>query len=442
MTRPLLGFSPETFAQRRRRVLEALGGGVLILPAAPPRYRSRDTEHRYRPDSELFYLTGCTEPGALAVLRGGDADDPFLLFLPRRDPKGDLWVGARPGPEEAVERFGADGAHASDLVEDRLEELMRGADRIYFRLGVHRHLDALVVDALQKARSRGARRGEGPRGVLDPGELLDEMRLRKDPEEIRTIRQATALTVAAFRETMERTRPGLGEWEVESLLESAFRRGGARGPAFSTIVGSGGNACTLHYTSNESMLDAGELVLLDGGADVDLYSGDVSRTYPCDGTFTPLQQDVYQVVLTALREALAAVRPGAPVSGVHEAAVLALTRGLVELEVLKGDPMELARGKAYEPFFPHQTSHWLGLDVHDVGEYARGGQTRLLEPGMVLTVEPGLYFSPLVGNPTPFTGLGVRLEDDVLVTEDGAEVLTSALPVAPEEVEELVGIRA
>ncbi|MFC1791790.1 M24 family metallopeptidase [Gemmatimonadota bacterium] len=236
------------------------------------------------------------------------------------------------------------------------------------------------------------------------------------------------------------TRPGMGEWEVESLLESAFRRGGARGPAFPTIVGSGGNACTLHYSANECTLDAGELVLLDGGAEVDLYSGDLTRTYPCDGTFSQRQRGVYEMVLRAREAALAAARPGEPVAGIHQAGVEALTQGLVELGVLKGDSLELARGKAYEPYFPHQTSHWLGLDVHDVGDYARDGQARILEAGMVLTIEPGLYFP--IGAETPpssYSGVGVRIEDDILVTEEGAEVLTESLPVAPSEVEELVG---
>jgi Xaa-Pro aminopeptidase len=276
--------------------------------------------------------------------------------------------------------------------------------------------------------------------VEDPGEILDELRLRKDPEEVAKIRQAASLTVAAFRDAMAGTRPGMGEWEVESLLEAAFRRGGAAGPAFPTIVGSGGNACTLHYSANEHTLEDGELVLLDGGAEVDLYTGDVTRTFPAGGRFRAHQRRVYEVVLTARGAALGMIRPGNTVAQLHDAVVRTLTEGLVELGVLSGGAGDLLEQKAYERYFPHQTSHWLGLDVHDVGDYARGGASRVLEEGMVLTVEPGLYF-PVVGeeDPGPFTGIGVRIEDDVLVTAEGSENLTRALPVSVEGVEALLG---
>ncbi len=439
MTRYLLGFPPECFVQRRARVRQALGGGALILPAALILRRSRDTEHRYRPDSELFYLTGCVDPGVVAVLRDAE-EESFVLFVPRRDPKAVVWLGSRMSPEEARERVGADAVYALEELEERLPGLLRPQNRIFFRLGVHPRVEALVMGALRWARSRGPRTGEGPRAVEDPGELLDDLRLVKEPEEISRIRKATALTVAAFRETLGRTRPGMGEWEVEALLESAFRRGGARGPAFPTIVGSGENGCILHYVDNRSTIEEGQLVLLDGGAEVDLYSGDVTRTYPSAGRFSDRQLEVYEVVQRAHQAAVSRVRPGSTPAQVHAAALEELTRGLVELGVLQGDVEDLLEEEAYERHFPHRTSHWLGLDVHDVGDYASTRGSRILEPGMVLTVEPGLYFSPSSDPPShPYLGIGVRIEDDLLVTEDGAVNLTGSLPVAPEELEALVG---
>jgi len=414
----------------------------MVLSSAPLLYRSRDTEYRYRPDSDLFYLTGCVQPGLVAVLQGGEEEDRFLLFVPQRDLKAELWSGPRMGPEAAREEFRADAAFPADELDERLPKLLQRPHRVYFRMGSDARLESLVVDALRTARGRGARKGEGPRIVEDPGQVLDELRLRKDPEEVAKIRQATSLTVAAFREAMRGTWPGMGEWEVESLLEAGFRSGGGGGAAFPTIVGSGGNACTLHYSANAHTIDQGELVLMDGGAEVDLYAGDVTRTFPASGRFSDEQRAVYEVVLSAHQAALGMVRPGKTLAQLHDTALEALIRGLLELGILAGDVDDLIREKAYEPYFPHQTSHWLGLDVHDVADYVLGGAPRVLEEGMVLTVEPGLYFpAPGEENPGPFTGIGVRIEDDVLVTADGSENLTEALPVSVKGVEELLGSR-
>lgn len=439
MSRPLLGFSPRVFARRRDRVRQALGRGVLILPSAPLKRRSRDTEYRYRPDSDLFYLTGSVEPEVIAVLEGGDTGS-FSLFVPTRDPETELWYGRRLDPAEMGEMLGADAVHPLQELEDRLPSLLRPHPRVFFRLGFHSRTESLVLDALAWARSRGARTGEGPRTLVDPGEVLDDLRLVKDPEEISRIRKAVSLTVSGFREAMESVRPGMGEWELEALLESAFRRGGGRGAAFPTIVGSGENGCTLHYVDNEARIEKGELVLLDGGGELDLYSADVTRTFPADGTFDSRQREVYEVVLAAHRRGLERVRPGVGVGEVHQAVLEGITEGLVELGILQGSVPELLDSKAYEPFFPHKSSHWLGLDVHDVGDYALPSGPRLLEPGMVLTLEPGLYF-PSTAFPAGhrFAGMGVRIEDDLLVTEDGVENLTLDLPVRVSEVEALVG---
>ncbi len=438
---PFLGFSPQIFRTRRERVLESMESGALVLPAAPLRHRSRDSEYPYRPSSELFYLTGFVEEGGLGVFRK-DADGVrFVLFVRGRDPKAERWSGPRLGPEAAKQIFEPDEVHPVEEMEDRFPPLLLGVDRLYVRLdedpAVRRH----ALAALARARSRGARDGSGPRGILDPGLLLDPLRLRKDPEEVQALREAAARTVAGFLRAMAATRPGMGEWEMEAILEGAFRSSGAQGPAFPTIVGSGENGCVLHYVANASRIQEGDLVLLDGGAEVRLYAGDVTRTFPASGRFSSPQRKVYEAVLAARAAALSAIRPGATVGDVHQAAVRALTAELRSLGVLSGSMDQLLEEEAHKEYFPHRTSHWLGLDVHDPGDYASGGKGTELEPGMVLTVEPGLYFPSDLEEEGAgeFAGIGVRIEDDVLVTEDGMENLTDDLPVLPEEVEAVVG---
>lgn len=452
----LEGFPPETFARRRRAVMEALEGGAMVLPAAPIRYRSADIEYRYRPDSELFWVTGLTEPDTVAVLRPFAEEERFVLFVRPRDEKAERWAGPRVGPERAAERYGADAAHPLGELEQRLPDLLADADRIHYRLGVHTRTQGLVIRALEASRTKGRRTGSGPRAVEDPGEILDPLRIRKDAEEIARIRRAAELTVRGFDKALAAAAPGMGEWEVESALEHAFRGGGARGPAFATIVGSGANGCVLHYVENRDTLRAGELCLVDGGAEVDLYAGDVTRTFPVSGSFSPEQREVYDVVLRAHHRVIAAVKPGVPMAELHRLSVETLVEGLLELGVLEGEVETLVEEEAYKPFFPHQTCHWLGLDVHDPGDYALDGEPMTLEQGMVFTVEPGLYFagagagSDDDSSSTPddassggrggrFVGIGVRIEDDILVTEAGCENLTASLPVEPDEVEALVG---
>ena len=442
--RPLGGFPPETFARRRERVFERLGDGALVLPAAPLLYRSRDTEHPYRPDSELFWLTGVTEPDAVAVLRGHADEERFVLFVRARDPEAELWAGPRLGPEAAAERFGADAAHPVAELEARLPDLVVGADRLLVRLDDRApRVQRLALEALRRARARGAREGTGPRAAVDPGEVLDDLRVVKEPVEIERMRRAAAVTVDVARAALARARPGMGEWELEALLDGGFRRAGADGPGYETIVGSGANACVLHYVANADRLGEGDLVLVDTGAAIDLYAADLTRTFPASGRFGGRQREVYDLVEGARAAGVAAVRPGATVDDVHRAALGVLVPGLVDLGVLSGDPDELAAEEAHKPYYPHRTSHWLGLDVHDVGDYARGGASRVLEPGMVLTVEPGLYFAP--DGPAgegPWGGIGVRVEDDVVVTEDGCENLTGAMPSSAEAVAALVGSQA
>lgn len=429
---------PRLLAARRDAVLDALGRGVMVLVAAPILRRSRDTEHPYRPDSELFYLTGATEPHTVAVLAGG-AEPRFVLFAQERDPDAELWTGERLGPEAAAERFGADEAYPLGELEARLPVLLRESDRVYYRLGRVGGVEGMVLEALTYARSRGQRRGVGPRALVDPGEILDDMRLLKDEVELRRLRGAAEVTVAGHRAALDAVRPGVGEWAVQAAVEAAFLRGGATAPGFGTIVGSGSNSCFLHYVDNRKVVAEGDLVLVDAGAEVALYNGDVTRTAPASGRFNELQRAVYDVVERAWKAALAAGRPGVSIGGVHDAAVAVLVEGLVALGVLTGSVEDLVAQEAYKPFYPHQTSHWIGLDVHDPGDYAREGTSRTLEPGMVFTVEPGLYFRPGVDGPAArFEGIGVRIEDDVVVTGTGCENLTAALPTAPEEIEALV----
>ena len=414
----------------------------MVLPGAPHRLRSRDTEYPHRPDSELYWVTGLTEPDAVVVIRGGDEPVPALFMHPR-DPEAELWAGARPDPEETGRTLGAAAVHGLGELHDLLPGILDGADTVYFRLGSHPDVEPAVVAALRRARRRGPRRGTGPRGVVDPGEILDELRLRKDPWEVAQIRRAVAVTLQAFREMADALRPGVPEWELQAVLEGCFRRLGSAGPAYETIVGTGANACTLHYVRNDRVAGPGEMVLVDAGATWGLYAADVTRTWPVDGTWTPDQRELVGVVDAARGAAVERVAPGVTVAEVHDTAVRVLTEGLVGLGVLAGSVDELVEEEAYRPFFPHQTSHWLGLDVHDPGDYARDGRSRVLEPGMVLTIEPGLYLPgvAVAGHPgaAPFRDMGVRLEDDVLVTPDGHENLTAALATGPDAVEGELG---
>ena len=432
-----MGFSADDFAARRKRVLAELDGSALVLDS-----RTNAPGGRYRADSELFYLTGVTEPGAVAVLRPGGEDGDFVLFVRPRNAEEELWSGERLGPERAGDVFGADTAYGSDGLSEQLPKLLAGAENVYFRIGTDSSVQSLVVGALQTARLRGARKGVGPRGIVDPGRLLDPLRLVKSPEELEHMRRAAAITIEAFSEMFGAVRPGVGEWELEGVLNGAFRRKGARGPAYPTIVASGANACVLHYEDNNCTVQDGDLVLVDAGAEVDHYVCDITRTFPVSGSFTAAQRALYDLVLDAHDQAMEGIRPGVTVESIHHTARDVLVEGLLDLAVLDGDKAEVIDTEAYKPFYPHQTAHWLGLEVHDVGDYASSGVSRVLEPGMVLTVEPGLYFpGPGEGSGVPeeYVGVGIRIEDDVVVTAEGHEVLTAALPVSADEIERLAG---
>lgn len=408
---------------------------VVSAPALPEGEDSRCT---FRPGGDLFYLTGCTEPEAVLLLRGGAADHAVTLFVRPRDRDAELWAGSRLGPDGAADLLEIGHVLELALLPEKLGEGLRAAPRVHYRLGAHAGADRAVGEALAFARGRGSRTGVGPRSVVDSGVILEPLRMRKDPGEMEALRRAAELTKTAFAAALPFAVPGAREWEVQARLEAVFRSSGAP-PAFATIVAAGPNACVLHHVSNSGMIREPDLVLVDAGAELDLYAGDVSRTVPASGRFTGARREAYEVVRRAHAAGIEAATPGAPVSGIHDAAVAVLTEGLLALGVLEGVAPDLVAEGAYRPFYPHNTSHWLGLDVHDPGVYAKDGAPLALEEGMVLTVEPGLYFPPdLEGIPEELSGVGIRLEDDVAILAHGREILGGPLPLDPEEVEALM----
>ncbi len=436
-------YPPHPFGARRETVLRQLGPDAMMLPAAPVRGLGGDSEARYRPDSELFYLTGWQGDNSVLILCGGDAEHPFALFVPERDPEAERWTGPRPDLHEVRERVGVDAVFPIAEFPTRAPSLLAPAERIHYRLGASRRGDNAVRRALAEGRRLHARQGRGAMAIVDPGQILDPMRRVKDSAEIARMREAARIAAAAVREGIGAVREGAGEWQVEAAVEGGMRSRGADGPAFATIVAAGANACTLHYVANSARIGRNDLVLIDAGCAFDCYAADISRTVPAAGTLEGVRREIYQVVQEAHRAAVAQCVPGATPDDVHREACRALAEGLAAVGVLAGVADDLLEQGEYRRFFPHRTSHWLGLDIHDAGSYRdRRGAVRL-EPGMVLTVEPGLYFPPGSCPEHPgLEGCGVRIEDDLLLTPSGHEVLTGDLPVAPEALFEIVGTHA
>ena len=416
------------FARRRARFFDGMKEGVALLFATPEAAYSHDVHYRYRPDPDLFYLTGFTEPEAAAVL---DADlRTFTLFVRPKDRSKETWEGRRSGPEGVVRDHGADRAYPFGDLSKRLPDLVRRAHVLHYVFGAHAEGDRIVASLLARFRRETRNPKRGPATVVDPTDLLHAMRLVKAPEEIVLMERSAAIAVAAHREARRLAKPGLFEYQLEAAIDSRFRAMGASGPAYPTIVASGENATILHYTENRRRIGAGDLVLVDAGCEVDGYASDVTRTFPASGRFTRPQRRLYDAVFSAQRAAIAAVRPGTPWDAPHEAAREVLLDALLEVGILRGRRAVLKKKNAAQRFALHHTSHWLGLDVHDRGRYRdEAGAPRKLEPGMVLTIEPGLYVrADEKGVPKEYRGLGIRLEDDVLVTEAGARVLTESAP--------------
>jgi Xaa-Pro aminopeptidase len=431
------------FHERRARALAAMGEhAIAVIPAAPVFIRNNDVEHEYRPDSDLFYLTGFAEPESVLLLMNGHPEHRCVLLVRPRDPHGELWDGPRAGVEGAVAQFGADAAFPISELDQRLVEYLAGHTRLYFALGRDRALDDRVLAAIARVRARSRKGGAWPTEIVEPATVLHELRWTKSDAEVEIMRRGAEITRDAFGRAFAAARPGRGEYEVEGVLRGAFRAGGAERPAYAPIVASGANACVLHYTANNRRMEDGDLLLVDAGAEFGGYACDVTRTFPVGGRFTPAQRRIYQLVLDAQLAAIDRVRPGATLEEVHGRAVEVITEGLVALGILQGEPAQLIRDEAHKRYFMHGTSHWLGMDVHDVGRYYVGGGPRALAPGCVLTVEPGVYIAPDDDRAPPeYRGIGVRIEDDVACTETGRRVLTFDIPKHVDELEALLGCR-
>ena len=417
--------------------MAAVDGAIAILPSAPVALRSGDVEFVYRQDNDFYYLTGLAEPDSIAVFAPGQKDE-FILFVRPRDKERETWTGRRAGVEGAMSDYGASKAYVIDEFGRIIPRLLEKAERVYLPLGLNQPFETRLLALIRESAAMRPRLGTGPHTILDPREVLHEMRLFKRPEELATMRQAIAISKNAHEAAMRNARGGMMEWEIEALVDYQFRKHGAAGPSYPSIIASGANAATLHYINNDHEMRAGELLLIDAGCEYDFYASDVTRTFPIGTRFTPLQRDLYEIVLAAQLKSIAAIRPGVKFDDPHDAAVDVLVEGMCHLGLFKESPAEVREKSLFRRYYMHRTSHWLGMDVHDVGLYRIAGDSRKLEPGMILTAEPGIYIAPDDESaPAEFRGIGIRIEDDVLVTPDGHEVLTAAVPKSVADVEAL-----
>ena len=419
---------------RRRRLLKTIGDGVAIIPTAQEVVRNRDAHYPYRFDSYFWYLSGFPEPEAVIVLVGG-RKPKSILFCRDKHEEREIWDGYRYGPKAARSAFGFDAAYSIELFDKKLPELLVDRDTLWHAIGHDEAWDARIARALNEVRAQARAGKRAPRAIHDLRAELDAMRLLKDAAELATMQRAADIASAGHARAMHACRPGMAEYELEAELSYEFRKRGADGHAYTPIVAGGANACVLHYVSNDKLLKDDTLVLIDAGCELEGYAADITRTFPVNGRFTPAQKDVYEIVLAAQAAAIAATAPGRHFMEAHDAAVRVLTQGLVDLKLLAGDVDTLIEKGDFRRFYMHRTGHWLGLDVHDAGEYKIGNDWTTLQPGMTLTVEPGLYIRPGADVPTELAGIGIRIEDDVRVTETGCEVYTSA-PKTVREIEE------
>jgi Xaa-Pro aminopeptidase len=428
------------YAQRRSAVMKALAdGGVAIIPSAPVILRNADTEFAFRQNSDFYYLTGFDEPDAVLVLAPHAEKERVTLFVRPRDREREIWTGRRAGVEGAVERHGADAAYPIGEFQTRLADALVGAKAVYAPIGEDESFDRQIFGAVREARYRVRRGGTAPRSYVDPGTIVHELRLFKGDEELAIMRRAAAATAAGFDAGMRATHPGLSEARLQAIMEHEYHLQGAQATAYPSIVAGGDNALILHYNTNEDVLRAGELVLVDSGSEVDKYASDVTRTWPVSGSFTPEQRAIYEIVLAAQKAAIECVKPGRAFNEYHDSAVRVISEGLRDLGLLSGSIDEIVEDKRYFAFYPHNTGHWLGLDVHDAGRYTQEDGFRKLQPGMVLTVEPGIYVQRDLDCDERFRGIGVRIEDDVLCTAGGNEILTASIAKEIGDIERLVG---
>lgn len=430
--------------QRRRLALMRMmePNSIAILPAAPVSIRNRDVHYPYRPDSDFFYLTGFPEPEAVAALIPGREQAEYILFCREKDETKELWDGPVAGQKGAVEQYSAEDSFPIGDLDDILPRMLEQCQRVYYAMGCNFELDRQMSEWINRIRSKARTGIHGPVEFIALDHYLHELRLFKSRSELKAMRTAAAITARAHSRAMRKCRPGMKEYELEAEILHECASGGARAQAYSPIVGGGTNACVLHYVENQNPLREGDLVLIDAGCEYDYYAADITRTFPIGGRFSAAQRELYELVLEAQKAAIKKITPGNHWDDPHQAAVRTLTKGLVGLKILKGTSRsvsKLIREEKYKPFYMHRTGHWLGMDVHDVGDYKVDGEWRLLEPGMCMTVEPGLYIAPdAKGVAKRWRGIGIRIEDDVTVTRDGCEILSADVPKAVDDIEALM----
>jgi Xaa-Pro aminopeptidase len=432
------------YTRRRAQLAKLIGKGVAIVPTAPERTRNRDAHYPYRYDSYFYHLSGFIEPEAVVVIvagAGSDHQPRNLLFCREKNEEREIWDGFRYGPAAAKETFAFDETYTFDQLDKLMPDLLADQPAVYAHLGGDSAWDARVLGWVNAVRERARTGVAAPRDIADVHTLLDELRLIKDADELNTMRHAAEISTGAHVRAMRAARPGGTEYQIEAELLHEFRRLGAQSPAYTSIVASGANACVLHYVSNDATLKDGDLLLIDAGCELDGYASDITRTFPVNGRFSGPQKAVYELVLASQAAAIAEVKPGNTWNAPHDAAVKVLAQGFIDLKLLKGSLAEVLEKETYRQFYMHRTGHWLGLDVHDAGDYKRDGLWRALQPGMVLTVEPGCYIRPAEGVPAEFANIGVRIEDDAVVTAGGCEILTSAAPKSVSDIEALMAAR-
>ncbi|MBU2708234.1 Xaa-Pro aminopeptidase [Zooshikella marina] len=425
--------------RRSALMAEMEANSIAILPSAPLQPRNRDVEHPYRQDSDFYYLTGFAEPESVLVLIPGRSHGEAVLFCQEKDPEKELWEGRRAGQEGAVADYAMDDAFPINDIDEILPGLIEGRSRVYYAIGANEAFDRRLMGWIKSIKSKTKQGAQPPGEFIALENILHEQRLFKSEAEIVVMAEAGEISAKAHLRAMRACRPGLYEYQIEAEMLHEFMQSGARFAAYPSIVGGGENACILHYTNNDCLLKDGELILIDAGCELDHYAADITRTFPVNGRFSEEQKAIYELVLTAQLEAIEAIKPGTVFNHIHDITVRVITEGLVKLGILKGDVNKLIEDEAYKPFYMHKSSHWIGMDVHDVGDYRIAGQWRDLEPGMVLTIEPGIYIAPDNIDVDPkWRGIGVRIEDDVVVTETGHKVLTSDVPKHVHEIEVLM----
>ena len=425
------------YHERRHHLSDLMRHGIAIIPTAPERLRNRDSHYSYRFDSYFYYLTGFAEPESVLVVIAGD-QPKSILFCRDKDLEREIWDGFRYGPEAAREAFGFDEAYSISLLDEMAPKLLADKPALFYGIGVDSHWDERIVSWLNRVREQARSGIAAPSEIRDVRVLLDEMRLIKRPEELQLMRHAAEVSAGAHRRAMQATAPGRHEYEIEAELIHEFRRHGAQSPAYTSIVAGGANACVLHYIDNNAPLKDGELLLIDAGCEMGGYAADITRTFPVNGKFSGAQKDLYEMVLASQAAAIKVAVSGHTWDEPHQAAVRVLAQGMIDFGLCKGSLDAVIETGDYRRFYMHRTGHWLGLDVHDAGEYKQEGQWRELQPGMTLTVEPGCYVRPADDVPEAFWNIGIRIEDDVLVTVDGNEVLTIAVPNSVQEIEALM----